>query len=132
MSISRMPSCSGAGIAYRETSSEPSRSRSAKCWKASGPGTNPARACACAKTRVSISRVTRACAATVSGRASGTRRVAAPTPVWIASMKAAWMIQVAGETRGSIAQDAISVATQAQMASRARPLMPIPPRGRRR
>ncbi len=72
--------------------------------------------------------MTRACAATVSGRASGTRRAAAPTPDCAASSRAAWRIQVAGSTRGSSAHDVISVAAQAHNANRARPLIARPPR----
>ncbi|MGX1121173.1 hypothetical protein RKD37_006536 [Streptomyces ambofaciens] len=122
-----MPSDSnGAGIAYRAMSSPPCWNRSAKRWKACGPGTSPANACSRAKTRVSSSSVTRACTATVSGRANGTRRATAPTPDCTASRTAACRIHVAGSTNGNNAQDAAKVAAQAHTANRARPLIASP------
>lgn len=123
ITISRIPSDSGAGIEYLPMSSVPAWSSAEKCWKASGPGTIPARACSRAKTSVSSISVASACAATVSGRASGTRRVSAPTPVCKASRNAAWKIHVSGLTSGSSALDVITVAAHAHSANRARPLI---------
>ncbi len=88
-SISRMPSLSGAGIAYRLTSWPPCSRSCPKKRSASGPGISPATACSRANISVSSISVTTTCAATVSGRASGTRRAAAPTPACTPSSSAA-------------------------------------------
>lgn len=88
-SISLMFPVVGAGMEYCPMSSAPARSIAPKCSTASGPGTMPPSAWPRANTSVSISSAVTACAATVSGRASGTRRVSAPTPLWTASSRAA-------------------------------------------
>ncbi len=96
-----MPVESGAGMAYRSTSSTPVLSSRPSSRKAAGVGSTPAIAWSRAKARISRSNLARAWVATVSGRASCTRRASTPITAWTPSSTTAWRSQPEPSTSGS-------------------------------